>query len=801
MIVTGTNNEQFLITLQILCKNRYHMKLRQPIIYSSIWLFLLFPLFLNAQESTVRGFIYEEETGEPAIFSNVYLKGTTLGASTDNNGYFLISKIPPGNYNLIVTYLGYDTIQMPIQLKADEVLDQSFVLKKSSVNLETVTINAERIEARTETKTSVVKITPKEIKQIPSVGGQADFAQYLQVVPGVIFTGDQGGQFYVRGGSPIQNKIVLDGMTVYNPFHSIGLFSVFETDLIRSADVYTGGYNADHGGRISSVMDITYKDGNKKRFSGSVGASTFGARAVIEGPISKQKSPESGSASFILSFKNSYLEQSSKIFYSYINEDGLPFNFADFYGKVSLNASNGSKVSFFGFSFNDNVDGYNAISNYGWNSFGGGANFVVIPGKSPVLIEGIFAYSQYESSISSAALNNKRSLINGFNGALDFTYFLGKNSLKYGIELEGYRTEYEYKLLTGGKSNNITENTTQLGLYAKYKAIVGKFIIEPGFRLQWYASLSEVSPEPRLAIKYNVTDNFRLKFAGGMYSQNLIAATSDRDVVNLFYGFLSGPENLPQTFNGEDVNSKLQKSDHLILGAELDIGKYLNLNIEGYYKYFPQLTNINRFKIFNETDAPPGTPDVQTKDFIVETGNAYGLDISMQYEYKKIYAWFVYSLGFVNRQYENTEGDLVSYTPHFDRRNNINFILSYVTGPKKQWEFSVRWNFGTGFPFTQVQGFYEHLTFPNDINTDYTIENGQLGILYGELFGGRLPTYHRLDVDMKKNFFLGENTKLVLDISIINVYDRQNVFYIDLVTDEVVYQLPIMPSIGLNLYF
>ena len=202
-------------------------------------------------------------------------------------------------------------------------------------------------------------------------------------------------------------------------------------------------------------------------------------------------------------------------------------------------------MSFFGFSFNDQVNNYKAISNYGWNSYGGGANFVVIPGKSPVLIEGIFAYSQYESSISSAALNNKRSLINGFNGGLDFTYFLGKNSLKYGINVEGYRTEYEYNLITGGKKNNLTENTTQLGLYAKYKAIVGKFIIEPGFRLQWYASLSEISPEPRLAIKYNVSDKFRLKFAGGMYSQNFIAATSDRDVVNLFYGFLSGPENLP----------------------------------------------------------------------------------------------------------------------------------------------------------------------------------------------------------------------------------------------------------------
>ena len=231
--------------------------------------------------------------------------------------------------------------------------------------------------------------------------------------------------FLFRHSGLVARHFIAARLSATLPTHSNGLFSVFDTELIRSADVYTGGYNADYGGRISSMMDITYKDGNKKRFSGSVGASTFGARALIEGPISKQKSPESGSASFVLSFKNSYLEESSKIFYSYIDEDGLPFNFTDFYGKVSLNAANGSKVSFFGFSFNDRVDNYKAISSYGWNSFGGGANFVVIPGKSPVLIEGVFAYSQYESSISSTTLNQKRSLINGFNGGLDFTYFFG----------------------------------------------------------------------------------------------------------------------------------------------------------------------------------------------------------------------------------------------------------------------------------------------------------------------------------------------------------------------------------------
>lgn len=761
---------------------------------------IVFPAILTGQDATVKGVVFEESSGEPAILVNVYLEGTTYGASTDVNGYFLISKIPAGTYTLNVLYLGFDTISEHITLDPGQVLSKQFYLTESSVKLGTVEVSAQRLEQKTETFTSVVKITPKDIKQIPSVGGQADFAQYLQVVPGVIFTGDQGGQFYVRGGSPIQNKVMLDGMVIYNPFHSIGLFSVFETDIIRTADVYTGGYNANYGGRISSIMDITYKDGNKKRFSGVVGASTFGARVLLEGPIVKQKSPEKGSASFVISLKNSYLAESSKIFYKYIDEDGLPFNFTDIYGKISINAANGSKISFFGFNFNDNVDNYKAIADFGWKSYGGGTNFVIIPGKSAVLIEGTIAYSQYNSKVDSETLNQRESSIGGFNAELDFTYFFGKDALTYGIEMEGFRTEYTFENFFGAKIEQV-ENTTQLGIFAKYKATIGKFIIEPGFRLQWYASLANTSPEPRLAVKFAATEWFRLKLAAGMYSQNFISATSDRDVVNLFYGFLSGPENLPATFDGEDLKHKLQKANHLILGAEFDIGKFVNLNVEGYYKSFPQLTNINRYKIYDDEKPPPGASDVETKDFIVERGNAYGVDLSLKFDRKNLYIWFVYSLGFVNREYENKFGEMISYTPHFDRRHNINAIISYTAGSKRQWEFSARWNLGSGFPFTQVQGFYEYLTLPGGINSEYPTENGSLGLIYADLFGGRLPYYHRLDFDVKYNLYFSAKSKLVFDVSVINVYNRKNVFYVDLITNEIAYQLPFMPSFGMTFYF
>ena len=769
-------------------------------IFIIVLILLLTTSLSHAQDNNVKGFVYEKSTGEPMMFCNVYFKGTTFGASTDINGFFNITRIPDGEYTILVTNLGYDTIAERLTLKNNVVLNKKYYLEESSMVLAAVSVTADKIEARTETKTSVVNVTPKVITKIPTMGGQADLAQYLQVIPGVIFTGDQGGQLYIRGGSPIQNKVLLDGMVVYNPFHSIGLFSVFDTDIIRNAEIYTGGFGAEYGGRISSVMDITTRDGNKKRLSGKLNASTFGSKIMLEGPLKRAKNPEDMTASFILSAKNSYLDKTSQTIYKTIlNGGALPYTYNDIYGKISLNSSNGSKVNFFGFNFTDDVINYKSISNFGWDSYGGGVNFVVIPGKSPVLIEGNIAYSDYTAKLEEQNNPDRSSSINGFNAGFAFTYFLGKNSLKYGIELLGFKTVFDYTKSNGIHMSQV-DNTTELGAYVKYKAQLDEFILEPSLRVQAYASLGEVSPEPRLAMKYNVTDWFRVKAATGIYSQNLIAANSDRDVVNLFYGFLSGQTNIPSTFDGEKVKTKLQKAIHYIVGTEFDVFANTVLNIEGYYKDFRQLTSMNRNQKYSDNDAPFGTPELLRKDFMVEKGRAYGIDLSLKYENMRWYLWGAYSLGYVNKDYEDVNKQIHTYRTHYDRRHNVNLMATYTAGSKHQWEISARWNFGTGFPFTQVSAFYEKLPYDNIYFDPYT-ESGYLGIIYDELNGGQLPTYHRLDVDVKRKFYFTENVLLEADFSITNVYDRQNIFYIDVVSTEIIYQLPLMPSIGLTLSF
>ena len=761
-----------------------------------VFLVFLFLTSLNifAQTGTLRGFVYEETSGEPAMFSNIVLKDTKIGGVTDVNGFFNLSKVPVGQYTIVVTYIGYETQEVTVKVNADKITNQKFYLIESSIQLNTVQLSAERQEAKTSVNTSVIKLTSKSLKRLPAIGGEPDIAQYLQVLPGVVFTGDQGGQLYIRGGAPIHNVVLLDGMILYNAFHSIGLFSVFDTDVIKTADVYTGGFNAEYGGRISSVVDIKTRDGNKKRLGGKVSASTFGAKLLLEGPLSKQKESGSGS-SFILSSKTSYLDKISKSIYSYIGDEGLPYSFLDLYGKASFTGSNGSKLNLFGFNFSDDVL-FSSLVNYSWSSYGFGSNFILIPSGSSILVEGNFAFSNYDTEQTNVGAKPKLSSISGFNSGLDFTYFLeGESQIKYGIEVLGFGNTLNFytpsNLLV---SHN--DNTTEFAAFVNYKYVSSRLLLEPSFRYHSYTSLGESSLEPRLGLKYNLTEDLRFKSAGGLFSQNLIAVNTGREVVNLFQGFISSTTNLPDQLNGEDRSTFLQRAKHAIIGLEYDVNDNWTVNIEAYIKDFNQLINLNRNKLYEDDPINFDIDDELKKDFIVETGLAKGLDFLVKYNNQNTSLWAVYSLGKVTR----TDA-FETYLPHYNRTHNLNFVGSYVFGKNKLWTLDARWNFGSGFPFTMTQGYYENLTFDQGIGTDVTQSNDDLGVLYADFNTGKMPSYHRLDASIKKQITFSNNSFLEVIFSVTNIYDRANIFYYDQLSDSRVDQLPIMPSIGANWQF
>lgn len=769
--------------------------------------FILFNIIGFSQTGTVRGFIYNKANGEPVAFSNVYLKGTTVGASSDMNGFFTIAKIKPGSYIIQVTNLEFDTITESIVVKNNDIITKKFFAEKGGITTGQVEVTAESLDKIETPNVGTQKIDPVTINKLPSVG-EPDLAQYLQVLPGVVFTGDQGGQLYIRGGLPIQNKVLMDGMVIYNPFHSIGLFSVFDNDIMRSADVYSAGFGAEYGGRTSSIMDITTRDGNKKRLAGKVSASTFGGKLTLEGPLKKLKDDGKASSSFLFSGKTSYLPQTSKIIYPYANKDGLPFYYTDLYGKISLNGNNGSKINFFSYNYTDKVV-YKDLAAFDWKSFGAGSNFILIPANSSLLIEGNFAYSRYKINYQgSQATDKKNSSVGGFNGGFNFLKYLGHNELKYGFELVGTNTVYEIQtpLLS---TINYSKNSLEIAGHMKYRWLDRKkfIVLEPSFRAQYYATFNNFSPEPRLQGKLNFTKKIRMKFAAGLYSQSLMSSSSDRDVVNLFYGFLNGPDYLPETYkdkNNNTVTTKgvIQKARHVVAGFELDVAKGLEIQVEGYQKYFTQLPAVNRGKIYDDNQDNASKPDALKKDFIMEQGEAIGLDFTAKYEKNRFYFWGVYSLSKNTRYSGNTiSGDVQSYAPIFDRRHNVNLVGTYTFGKKRNLDLSIRWNFGSGFPFTPTQGFYPQVDFNNQFTYDYTNGNANLGYVAGSYNSKRLPDYHRLDISLKWLYNISERMKFELNVGATNAYNRENIFYYDRVKNKRVNQLPILPNINLSLKF
>jgi CarboxypepD_reg-like domain/TonB-dependent Receptor Plug Domain len=747
-------------------------------------------VFCQAQstKAVIKGFVTDKANGEPIISALIRIEDKNLSTQTDVNGFFSFPKLNAGKYILIVNYNNFEEQQITIELAEGDIIAKRIELVKRKNSIAGVKVIAKKQEKMLDTKVGVNKISVKEIKALPSIGGEPDIAQYLQVLPGITFTGDQGGQLYIRGGSPIQNKILLDGMTIYNPFHSIGLFSVFETEGIRNADVMSGGFGVEYGDRTSAIVNVNTKDGNKVKTSGKIGVSPILAKLFIEGPLLKQKSPEAPSITYIASIKNSYLDKSSKA-YRFLGspyDQGLPFSFNDVYGKICINSGSSGKLNFFGFNFDDKVDYAN--SNFRWNNYGLGGNFVLSPNSSSSLVTGGLNYNNYKISLNEADGKPRQSAINGFDGNIAITAYLPNNQeLKYGFEVAGFQTVYEYFNALGFKSDQ-NENTTQLGGYIKYKANVqNKLIVDGGFRFQYYASLNQFSPEPRIAAKYNFSKNFRIKAAVGRYSQNLISTKNDKDIVNLFTGFLTGPEvDLYKVNSGKTDNRNIQFANHFIGGIEYDINN-LEFTLEPWFKDFTQLIGFNRYKLTN-ADA----------DYLVESGKAYGLDLTGKYSRDKFYFWGTFSLGNISR-YDGRQ----TYPPPFDRRVNINLLSTYTFGKNADWEASVRFNFGSAFPFTLTQSLYENISFgAQGLNTNYLTQNGTLDVIYdNKINNGRLSDYHRLDASIKKKITIKQGNIIEATLGATNMYNRNNIFYINRITNTKQFQLPFFPTLAIGWNF
>lgn len=313
-----------------------------------VWLLLLCSDTIFAQSTGIlRGFLSDVNNGEVLAYGNVYIKEIKAGGSTDGNGYYYITGIPAGkSYTVVYSYVGYKSKELKILIPAGKMVQQNVALEPSSYQLETIEKVANAINReKNSTNIGLQRISIKELEKLPK-GVETDVFRSLQYIPGVKSTGDVSARYYVRGGASNQNLVLLNGATVYNPFHALGLFSVIDPEMINNVEFFKGGFSSEFGGRVSSVLKVLTKDGNRINYSAKASASLMTGKALVEGPFA--------GGSFLITGRKSV---NSEILKKFLDDQSVPMDFYDFSFKVNTNnpfIENG-KFIFYGFLSGDKL--------------------------------------------------------------------------------------------------------------------------------------------------------------------------------------------------------------------------------------------------------------------------------------------------------------------------------------------------------------------------------------------------------------------------------------------------------------
>lgn len=726
-------------------------------------LILLLNINLTAQETgTLRGTVIDSLKGEALPFSNILVEGTNIGSSADVNGVFTIPSVP-ANRNLIlrISYLGYETKRIETSVSPGKITQIRVQLKPSSVQLQTIEKVGEKMSAPNETDLGLQKISIRQIELLPK-SVETDILRSLQYMPGVKSTGDVSARYYVRGGGSDQNLVLLNGVPVYNPFHALGLFSVIDPEMINAVEFYRGGFSAEYGGRLSSVLNLVTKDGNRNRFGGSASASFLTAKTSIQGPI-----PE---GSFIFTGRRSLFNNVLKKF---VNYKDAPFQFHDISFKASYTPPNTetlTKLMVHGFNSLDEIKNESDFKeDYKWLNNIYGVYWFQAWENIPLYSETNVAYSGFEGSIDpklGRALE-RTNRVSDLSLKTDFTYVHdSRDETKVGFILKSFSSELDFQNLRGTRTN-IEENAIEFSVFAKYKLLRNPIMgIDFGTRAN-ILTLTKQRPdffEPRINFTYRPLVEFAIKGAWGIYTQSLTTLIDENEIISLFEPWVIIPSYLPPS-----------KSVHYVLGAEYNYSENFSVSLETYYKDIINTAEFNQNK-YHDKDP----------DLISSGGSAYGFEVLIKYYQSGFNGTASYSSSWAYR-----ERDGYIYYPRFDSRHSMNLNASYDFG--SGWEFSALFILNSGLPFTQILGFYDKAYFDNFFTTNYLFNDYRPYTILGGRNLGRLPFYHRLDLSINKKLNLGF-MNMEFSASVMNVYNRKNVFYFERDTGERVNMLPILPT-------
>lgn len=737
----------------------------------------------QSQTATIRGFVSDEADGQLLPGVNVSAEddeGERTGAATTLDGFYNITGLSPGRYTMRVSFIGYETFVDTLDVVSG-VVQIDVELTEATIRLDEATVESERTSGAANVTAGLQRIRVEDVQLIPAPDVSGDLANYLTTLPGIVTSGDRGGQLFIRGGEPTQNLVLLDGMPVFQPFHVLGFYSAFPADILSTADVYAGGYNARFGGQLSSVLDVTSRSGNKRRFGATASVAPFVSAATIEGPLVPN------AASFLISARKSVIEQGAANLVS----EPLPFDFGDVFAKFHVTPSPSSQMSLSGlYTFDTGTVGDIEAprpDEVRYTNAGGSFRYVLLPGSVPILGEVQMSYSDLETELGPSVespvgdpSNPESALIRSsnlsrFNGQFDLTYFLRGIDLRFG----GFVRTTNTRSTLGGLFQGVSSarvGVTEAGMYMEPELKIGSSLrIMPGLRLTVSPSLGERFIEPRFRAVLE-TGSHRLSAAAGLYNQPIVGISDRRDATSIFTAWTTAP--FGQT----------PRALHLLGGYRLQPASWLDVAIEGYYK------DLENLSIAEWTAFPRLTTNLQPAE-----GEAYGVDVRAEVRTGGAYLAVNYGLSHVTYSATSSRFELwygnenLSFRPAHDRRHQATVIAS---APVYGFTVSARWQMGSGLPYSRALGFDVYI--PPTSNPDVVTEGGTPRVIYERPFNGLLPDYHRLDVSIERTFDLGV-ASLAMQAGLINAYDRQNLFAFDIFTLRRVDQLPIIPTFGLKL--
>jgi hypothetical protein len=729
---------------------------------------------------SLSGYVLDDESGETLVGASVYIVGTSRGAFTNKSGFFSVSGIPAGEQTVRIKYVGYEQFEEKITFGGDEQIRRDFKLTPQSVRTDEVTVFADREVEKRQISISKVNVPVKQIKQI-RIGGESDIFRAIQMLPGVLTSSQISSGLYIRGGSPDQNLVLIDGSTVYNPSHLFGFVSAFNSNAIKDVDLIKGGYPAEFGGRLSSVLNITQKDGNRKEYQGMASIGALTSKASAEGPV--------GNGSFFVGGRRTYIDLVTSILPEDEKDPYPDFGFYDINAKFTQQFGRNDKIF---------ISGFNSLDDFGISQTGmdfnlymgnrtGSLRWTHIFGDN-MFTDVNFTASHYSNGMSQEMSGWKMNIDNSIT---DYTlktnleWFVTNDfTLKSGLHVTQYKFGYDQNW--SGDDEEVDEGTTEGSrlklrihdwvyagfLQTNYRA-TDLLSLQGGIRVSYWDKSRETNFDPRLAIRYQLQDNLAVKLSWGVFHQ---------------YLRLAGDENISifDTWLPTDRSVEPSKAIHYIASVESKIFEDYELNFDGYYK---RLINISEVNMNSMEGSSVG--DV----FFTGSGEAYGVEVFLQKRIGRFAGWIGYGLGWVNARFDSINGG-AEFRPKYDRRHDFKVVAQYELD--ETWQFGATFQFQSGQSYTGANSRFQ-IRMPG-------MNHGTGLITPTQRYGLRLPPSHQLNLNVNYNTTVfGLPSAIILDIY--NVYSRRDILMRYYETKgnttkvEDVRLLPIIPSISWEIKF